>query len=231
MTLINFFKKHWTWFVLICLMVIAVLAFNNARKNGLKLKEKIDEIEFINKQHQYRKLYYEKEINSLKKDNRELYDSIKDYKNQVSWLVQFKYEKEYDTGVVNVKPKADDSLSSAPKPEVKEYTYKSELNDTMNYNLTVGSEKELAWYRLKVTLSDKFTIINRENGELNDVTIGGEHQGNITDVTVFTKKKKQSIFSRFAIGPSIGYSYDFKSKSFGPTLSISLTYNLAKTKE
>ena len=229
-TIKDWFKRNWFWLLILASMAIIICVLLNIHAKDLKLKEKLDEIEFINQKNEYRKIYYEKEISSLKKTNRELYDSIKGYKDQVSWLVQFKYEKEYDTGVVPTKPTTDGDTSSVVKPELKEYAYKSELNDTMNYNLTIASTEEPEWYRLKVKLSDKFTIINKDKGDLNDVTIGGQHQGNISDVTVFTRKEKESFFDRFAIGPSVGYSYDFKHKTFGPTVGFTITYNIRKKK-
>lgn len=227
----NFIKNNWFCILLTCIMAVSIGLLIHTHQKDLKLKERLDEIEIINKDNSYRKIYYEKEISSLKKTNKELYDSIKGYKDQVSYLIQFKYEKEYDTGQVNTKPKTDadnqeKDTASAERPEIKEYAYKNEINDTMNYNLTIASEKEPEWYRLKVKLSDKFTIINKDKGDINDITIGGEHQGNISDVTVFTRKEKESFLDRIAIGPSVGYTYDFQNKTFGATIGFSITYNL-----
>ena len=170
----------------------------------------------------------------MKNTNKALYDSIKNYKDQVSWLVQFKYEKEYDTGVVVTKPVEENNetdTTSVSKPEITEFTYANELNDTMNYKLSIGATSEPYWYRLNVALSDKFTIINKDKGDLNDVTIGGEHQGVISDVTVFTRKEKKSFLDRFAIGPSIGYCYDVRNNTFGPTIGVSITFDLLGKKK
>ena len=211
-----------------------------AHNRDKEIKDKLDEIELVNEKNEYRKIYYESEISELKKKNKALYDSIKGFKDQVSWLVQFKYEKEYDTGVVVTKPIEEPKKDSTDvnsdtatyvKPEIKEYTFSSELNDTMNYRLTIGALSEPYWYRLHVILSDKFTIVNKDKGEMNDVTIGGQHQGTISDVTVFTKKEKETFWDRFAIGPSVSYSYDPRTRSLGPTVGISITYNLLKKKK
>ena len=173
---LNFIKNHWFCILLACIMAVSIGLLIYTYQKDIKLKERLDEIEIINNDNSYRKIYYEKEISSLKKTNKELYDSIKGYKDQVSYLIQFKYEKEYDTGQVNTKPKTDadnqeTDTASAERPEIKEYAYKNEINDTMNYNLTIASEKEPEWYRLKVKLSDKFTIINKDKGDINDITI------------------------------------------------------------
>lgn len=230
----NWLKKNWFWITIVCIMGVIIGMLMHVHNKDIKLKEKFDEIELINEKNEYRKIYYEKEISSLKNTNKALYDSIKNYKDQVSWLVQFKYEKEYDTGVVVTKPveESDETDTiSVSKPEITEFTYANELNDTMNYKLSIGATSEPYWYRLNVALSDKFTIINKDKGDLNDVTIGGEHQGTISDVTVFTRKEKESFLDRFAIGPSIGYCYDVRNNTFGPTIGVSITYNLLGKKK
>ena len=101
----------------------------------------------------------------------------------------------------------------------------------MNYTLTVASNNEPEWYRLRFKLSDQFTIINKDNGDINDITIGGNGQGQISDVTVFTRKNKESFFDRFAIGPSISYSYSINDKTLSPAIGFSITYNLRKNKK
>ena len=230
--ILSILKRDLYWIINICVLIALFALLYNAYRKDVQLKERLEEIEIINQDNSYRKIYYEKEIESLSKTNKTLYDSIKGYKDQVSYLIQFKYEKEYDTGKVETKPKTEGKKDSTTIDNtIREYTYQNETNDTMNYTLTVASNNEPEWYRLRFKLSDQFTIINKDNGDINDITIGGNGQGQISDVTVFTRKNKESFFDRFAIGPSISYSYNINDKTFSPTIGFSITYNLRKNKK
>ena len=88
------------YFILIC--VIGFLSYT-IFKLQLKAEEElvmIEEIKNTNKENQASFVHYEQEIDNLSKLNKNLYDSLKIYKNQIDYLVQFKYEKKYDTGVI-----------------------------------------------------------------------------------------------------------------------------------
>ena len=68
----------------------------------------LDNVEFIDSTNKFNKIYYDTTINALKKKNAELYDSLKDCRDQITYLVQFKYEKTYSTG--KVKPKKETTI-------------------------------------------------------------------------------------------------------------------------
>ena len=61
----------------------------------------------------------DEDIKKLKRENRELYDSIKSYKEKVSFLAQFKYQKVYVTDTVYIKP-------IEPKDSIVAYEYGNE---------------------------------------------------------------------------------------------------------
>ena len=224
--LLSYLKKNWLLILLVLLLALSCFLIYKAYKNERTLRERLEQIEYTDSNNVFNREYYDEQISALKKKNKALYDSIKGYKDEVSYLLQFKYEKQYDTGKVEVSHK-DDSLDVAMNDTIIEYQYANEINDTMNYNLTIASKSEPEWYRLKVRLTDKFTIINRDadNGQ-NHISIGSENHGTITDVTTFKRDERRGFFERFSFGPSISVGYDPIGKRLSPTIGIGLTYDL-----
>jgi hypothetical protein len=191
-------------------------------------KELVDGVEAIDSTNTYSKVYYDTEISNLKKKNRELYDSLQANRNKVSYLLQFKYQKEYTTGVVHVKDKNQTSTEQTTIPTIEEkdstYTYSSVPNDTMMYKLQVNSSREPNWYSLNVKMSDRFTIVNKsdDNG-LNVITIDPQNNGSISDVTTFKKKQKKTFFQHFHVGPSVTAGYDPINKQWGVMIGVGVT--------
>ena len=141
------YEKYSTWIIAGLIVLIVILtAYFNYQLN--KKQKKIDEIEYVDTTGTYHKLYYEKKFKELKNENRELYDSLKKYKDKIDYIVQFYHEKEYSTGKVgDNKPKIKDSIvyDTIPitLPQVaKTYEYESEPNDTFQYKLKVNSPTE-----------------------------------------------------------------------------------------
>ena len=192
------------------LVIIGTLYF---AKTELKKSEKlVEEVEYIDSTNTYNKIYYEKEMSSLRKENKELFDSLKKYKKDIDFLVQFKYKKTYETGVVHTKKnnsrpvtvtKEEQGINPEEKLEAKTYEYLSEPNDTFEYRLRINSEMEPNWYSLSANVKDKFTIVNKskDDSNINHITIGSQGSGEISDVTVFKKKEKKKLRDRISIGP------------------------------
>ena len=223
--LLNYLKNNWLLILLVLLLALSCFLIHKAYMNEKALRERLEQVEYTDSNNVFNREYYDEQISALKKKNKALYDSIKGYKDEVSYLLQFKYEKQYDTGKVDTHPK--DSTNTVVNDSTIEYQYANEINDTMNYSLTVASKAEPEWYRLKVRLTDKFTIINRDadNGQ-NHISIGTDNHGTITDVTTFKRDEKRGFFERFAFGPSISVGYDPIGKRLSPTIGIGLTYDL-----
>ena len=82
------------WIIIAVLFVI--IGFLSVQLYKLNTKAEI-QIEQIHKQDEdtkrYTAIYYDQTIESLKKTNKDLYDSIEIYKDQIDYLVQFKYQK------------------------------------------------------------------------------------------------------------------------------------------
>jgi hypothetical protein len=194
-------------------------------------QKKIDEIEFTDTTGTYHKVYYEKKFKELKKENRELYDSLKQYKDKIDYIVQFYHEKEYNTGQVHTKPNVIDSVvyDTIPVsvPQIaKTYEYINEPNDTFQYKLNVNSFTEPNWYSIQAKVKNKFTIVNKEEGGMNHITIEPGNGGMITDPTVWKKKEKRGFWNRFSFGPGVTAGYDPINKRFGVVVGASATFNL-----
>lgn len=184
-------------------------------------KEQIQEIEHYNESDGlYTKLYYDQTIESLKKENKELYDSIKIFKDEIDYLVQFKYQKEFSTGKIDV------SKDTIKNEEIKTFEYNSNENDTLKYNLKIGSVKEPNWYSIDFSVSDDFTIINKKINDVNKIDIKTDNGGKIDNTTIIKVKEKKNILNNFAIGPSITCGYDFAKKEPEFIVGFSITYDI-----
>lgn len=188
-------------------------------------------IEYTDTTGTYHKYYYEQKFKELKKVNKELYDSLKKYKDKVDYIVQFYHEKEYNTGEVHTKPIVKDSViyDTVPVtiPQIaKTYEYTSEPNDTFQYKLNVNSFTEPNWYSIQAKVKNKFTIINKLENDMNHITIDPGNGGTIVNPTVWKKKEKRSFWDRFAVGPSVTAGYDVVNKQWGIMAGASVTFDL-----
>lgn len=194
----------------------------------------VEEVEYYDSLNRYNKLYYDKTFDILKTENRQLYDSLRDYRDKISYLIQFTHEKNYNTGKVTSKPKIKDSIIHDTVPLIipqiaKTYEYTSEPNDTFQYKLNVNSYTEPLWYSMQAKVKNKFTIVNKSDGEGgNHITIDPNGNGTISDVTVYKKKEKRTFWQRFSVGPSVTGGYDMINKQWGIMAGASVTYDLTR---
>lgn len=228
----NLIKQKCFYTVLILFIIACGLSWI-AKKEHDHSRRLAEEVEYIDSLNRYNKIYYDKTFDTLKKENKELYDSLKDYKDQITVLIQFKHEKEYNTGKVTTKPTVKDSIvyDTIPItiPQVaKTFEYISEPNDTFQYKLNVNSFTKPNWYSLQAKVSNKFTIVNKqdESDGANHIIIGNENGGTISDVTVFKKKEKRKLINRFSVGPAFTAGYDVINKQWGAMAGVSVTFDL-----
>ena len=222
-------KKCLAIFMACLLVILGLVAFTHYKLS--QANKKLAEIEYKDSVNNYNKIYYETSIKELKKKNRQLYDSLEASKDQIDYLVQFTAKQKYSTGKVIVKKEyIRDTVYQDSIKDAKTFEYTNvNPNDTMNYKLQINSTEEPNWYSLDISTSTKYTIVNKEleNGQ-NHITIGDEgHNADITDVTVF-KKKKKSFWDRFSVGPSVTAGYDVVNKQWGVMAGGSVTFDLTK---
>jgi hypothetical protein len=168
----------------------------------------------------------------LKKTNKELYDSLKIYKDEIDYLAQFKHTKEYVVHEV-IKPiekneESADSINVKVEEEIKEFVYENkEPNDTLNYQLRIGSTVEPNWYTIKFKVSETFTLVNKEVNGINETTIApSTGSGVISNVTVLKQKDKIKLKDRIAIGPSVTAGYCLINKNVDVMVGVSVTFDL-----
>lgn len=207
------------------LLTVCILIFTHYEV--YKTKRLVEEVEYYDSLTNYNKMYYEKSFNDLKKENKELYDSLKDYKDRITYLVQFTHEKSYNTGIVYDKPTVSEEqyvTQNGDSTLNKTYEYMNEPNDTFQYKLKINSETEPNWYSLDAKVKNKFTIVNKEEADgLNHITISdGGSATSIGDVTVF--KKKEKFIKRFSVGPTVSAGYDPINNKFGVMIGVGITY-------
>lgn len=222
-------KKCLAIFMACLLVILGLVAFTHYKLS--QANKKLAEIEYKDSVNNYNKIYYETSIKELKKKNRQLYDSLEASKDQIDYLVQFTAKQKYSTGKVIIKKEyIRDTVYQDSIKDAKTFEYTNvNPNDTMNYKLQINSTEEPNWYSLDISTSTKYTIVNKEleNGQ-NHITIGDEgHNADITDVTVF-KKKKKSFWDRFSVGPSVTAGYDVVNKQWGVMAGGSVTFDLTK---
>lgn len=162
----------------------------------------------------YTKIYYSQKIESLKAENKALYDSIKHLKN-VESVVEVRYKYYYNTDTVFV-----NNNDTTKKDSIYHYASNS---DTISYNLDI-SANQVRWHKLDFTLNNKFLIVTKEKDGKVQTDIKTD-MGTIEGATMWHRKNK-SFKDRFVIGPQVGGGYDFLNKR--PTLYVGfgVTYDL-----
>lgn len=205
--------------LLLSLLVVAVLYGIYKCTNDSNTSVVKEKIEYVDDTGTYHKLYDENDFNKLKKENKALYDSLKKYKDEITYLIQFKVKNDYSTGKVIVNEELDSTIESHT------YEYTNEPNDTMRYNLKINSVSEPNWYSLDITTNAQYTIVNKTYDDgTNHITIDGD--GEISDATIFKKKEKRKLWDRFSFGPGITVGYDPIRGNMGVVVGVSATFDL-----
>lgn len=201
-----------------------------------ELRHHVEEISAISATDgKYQQYYVEREFESLKNKNKELYDSLKSMKKQITTLEQFTYSKKYSTGIVNVKKPIQQTVEDTVIDKVVEsqvifqdstYNY-SNKTDSLSYDLSINSKTEPNWYKLDVEVKDKFTVVNKDYGDgTQSIEIESENKGTISNVTAWQKSSKKKWYQRFAVGPSVTVGYDPFNKNLAFVIGASATYNI-----
>ena len=226
----NIFNQKCFYLVLtLFLITCGLLWFSHNEYN--KSKKLVEEVEYYDSLNKYNKIYYSKTFSVLKRENKQLYDSLKQYKDKIDFILEFTHESSHSTGVVTGKPTVKDSVVHDTVPLIvpqiaRTYEYNGEQADTFQYKLNVNSYTEPLWYSLDVNVKNKFTIVNKEVDGTNHLTIDPHGNGTVDDVTVFHKDKKKTLWDRISIGPAVTAGYDIVNKQWGVTAGVSVTLNL-----
>lgn len=219
------------FYIVLALFLITCGLLWFAHNEYNKSKSLVEEVEYYDSINRYNKIYYSKTFSALKKENKQLYDSLKQYKDKIDFILEFTHESSHSTGIVTGKPTVKDSVVHDTEPLIvpqiaRTYEYNGEQTDTFQYKLNVNSYTEPLWYSLDVNVKNKFTIVNKEVDGTNHLTIDPHGNGTVDDVTVFHKDKKKTLWDRVSIGPAVTAGYDIVNKQWGVTAGVSVTLNL-----
>lgn len=177
------------WAIIILLLILGIFGF-------IKHKDLVTKAKYQNG-HSYVQIYESTNIKQLKKENKELYDSIKKLSN-VESAIEIKYKYKYVTDTIKVtkfKYFEKDSL----------YHYIND-NDTIKMEIDVKA-KDLQWLTNKITINDKFTIINREKDNVNQTVINHSPNVDIENVDIWHRENKTKWYNNFHIGVQVGLGY------------------------
>ena len=224
--ILEFCKKNAVYLIMGLTIVCLSIALALSRRTNGRLNEIIA---YNDSTHTTTILSYDKDFKELKKENRQLYDSLKQYKDEIGYLIEFTYHKQYNSGKV-VTNGDDKAIFTSMNDEYVElsdsvYTY-TQNSDTLSYSLEICSKTEPKWYSLSANLNEKFILSNRNVDGINETTITTNGTSSISDITVYNKKEKKSVFDRFAIGPQVGVGYDVINNKLGVQIGVGITYDL-----
>lgn len=199
------------WILIIILLVICSIVYIG-NKQVIKEKE-------IAKENTYIKIYESQKIAELEKINKALADSLKvktDKTPESAIEIRYKYKYKTDTIKVTEFVVEEDSI----------YHYSND-NDTIKTDIDIKANR-LEWCNVNATINDKFTIINRVNGD--DVETAIEHSPNVDITNVDAWHKKTTFKDRISYGPSIGVGYGFINKKPDVFIGFTVTYNIGRKK-
>lgn len=185
---------QWLMIILLAISCFYFWRSSNDSKGNL-IKE---EITFDKNEKQTVNISNDKTLGDLKKENKELYDSIRKL-TDVKEAIQVKYVIERDIDTVYI------DNTYIPLDSIYHYAQNS---DTINYNLDIKG-KDVEWFKLDFSIQDSLMLVTRSVNGQNETTISHTTNTSIEDVTVFVPKKKfsQKVKENTYFGVGVGAGY------------------------
>lgn len=226
---INLSKK--TIDVLQWILIVLLLGLLTVQGiNYKKINEQLVTSEEYNKENTYVRIYQSKKISELKKENRELYDSISKLKNVESAMI-IKFHEHYNTDTITVEKftiKRDTIQIYIEKNDsviekIDSVYHYTQDNDTVKLKIDVKA-KELEWIKADFTIYDKFTIINKEKDGTNQTTINHSGNSTIDGTSMWHRKENKKWYERFVLSPQVGVGYGTFNRNFDVYVGVGLGY-------
>ena len=189
------------WLMIILLAISCFYFWRSSNDSeGNLIKE---EITFDKNEKQTVNISNDKTWGDLKRENEELYDSIRKL-SDVKEAIQVKYVLKRDIDTVYI------TNTYIPIDSIYHYTQNS---DTINYNLDIKG-KDVEWFKLDFSIQDSLMLVTRSANGQNETTISHTTNTSIKDVTVFVPKKKfsQKVKENVYFGVGVGAGYGFFNK-------------------
>lgn len=212
------------WVFIVAL--VAMLFVLNANYQQAK-KDLVTAAEY-NKENTYVRIYESQRLDKLKRENRELYDSISKLKDVESGMV-IKFREHYNTDTITVdkfvvqrdtiRVYADDNVYE----QIDSIYHYTQNNDTVNLNIDVKA-KQLQWMQADFTINDQFMIINREKNGVNETIINHSDNATINGTTMWHRKEGKKWYQRFTVSPQVGAGYGVFNKKVDMYVGVGIGY-------
>lgn len=213
------------WIFIIALIVMLVIQGVNYQQAK---KDLVTSAEY-NKENTYVRIYESQRLDKLKRENRELYDSIKKLNDVESGMV-IKFREHYVTDTImvdkfvvqrdTIRVVADNNKVYESVDSIYHYT---QNNDTVNLDIDIKA-KELQWCKANFTISDQFMIINREKDGVNQTLINHSDNATIESTTMWHRKDTKKWYQRFTISPQIGVGYGMINRKVDTYVGVGVGY-------
>lgn len=207
---------------LIAMLVIQGVNYQQAKKDLVTSAE-------YNKENTYVRIYESQRLDKLKRENRELYDSIKKLNDVESGMV-IKFREHYVTDTImvdkfvvqrdTIRVVADNNKVYESVVSIYHYT---QNNDTVNLDIDIKA-KELQWCKADFTISDQFMIINREKDGVNQTLINHSDNATIESTIMWHRKDTKKWYQRFTISPQIGVGYGMINRKVDTYVGVGVGY-------
>lgn len=212
------------WILVILLLGLLVaqgINYNSVKKQLVTSEE-------YNKKNTYVRIYQSQKLSELKKENKELYDSIAKLKNVESGMI-IEFHEHYNTDTITVDKFTikHDTLFVKENNTIVEkadsvYHYTQD-NDTIKLDIDVKA-KDLKWMTADFTIYDKFVIINREKDGTNQTSISHSGNSTIDNTAMWHRKDDRKWYQRFVISPQVGVGYGVFGKKIDAYVGFGVGY-------
>jgi len=214
------------WVFIIGLMAMLLIQGANYRQAKRDL---ITAAEY-NKQNTYIRIYESKRLDKLKRENKELYDSISKLKNAESGMI-IQFHEHYNTDTVTVEKfqiKKDtvfyaSETSDSITAKVDSIYHYTQDNDTVKLDIDIKAE-ELKWVKADFTIYDKFVITNREKDGVNQTTITHSDNTTIDNTAMWHRENNKKWYEKMVISPQVGVGYGTFHKNFDVYVGVGVAY-------
>lgn len=189
------------WLLIIGLFVMLAIQGIAYKNNRKKLQQSIE----YNKENTYVRIYESQSLDKLKKENRELYDSISKLKDVESGMI-IRYRERYLRDTIwadKFITRVDTIYHNNDIARIDSVYHYTEDNDTVKCNIEIGAA-DLKWCRADIIIDNKFTIINREKNGTNQTFITHGENTEILDTQMWHRKDKIKWYQKFKVGPNVG---------------------------
>ena len=199
--------KNLIIYTLVGLSLFLIFQLHQSKQSTRHLTEEISY--YTDSLHTYTSLYPSASFNSLKRENKELYNEVKDLKE----VIKYKYRTEYRTDTIYISNPSDEVIN-------KDTTYRlSNETDSISYSLLANVTGKLNYYKLYFKLSDTFKITRQEDNRFNRLNISSDN-GRIEGVTRWQKRTP-----RLNVGLNAGIGYGILSKRPDLFVGVGFCFN------